>query len=88
MNQEIIDIVSRAVDGQAPSFDEAVKLLSLDEKSPEATLIRGAANDIVREKSGNSAIIYGQIGVDVYPCEAECQFCSFGRGHTTWPRCP
>lgn len=84
MNQEIIDIVSRAVGGQAPSFDEAVKLLSLDEKSPEATLIRGAANDIVRKKSGNSAIIYGQIGVDVYPCEAECQFCSFGRGHTTF----
>ncbi|MEE0845649.1 MAG: hypothetical protein U0L71_05585 [Eggerthellaceae bacterium] len=82
MDQKVIDIVSRALEGNAPSFDEAIYLLSLDEKSPEATLLRGAANDIVRGKTGNSAIIYGQIGVDVYPCEADCQFCSFGRTHT------
>ena len=59
-----------------------MELLALDEASPEATAVRGAANDLVRAKTGNAAVLLGQIGVDVYPCEADCQFCSFGKSHT------
>ena len=45
-------------------------------------MLRGAANDIMRAKTGNAAALWGQIGIDVYPCEADCQFCSFAKSTT------
>ncbi len=82
MNQKITEIIARAQEGKAPTYEEVLELLALDEASPEATAVRGAANDLVRSKTGNAAVLLGQIGVDVYPCEADCQFCSFGKSHT------
>ena len=82
MKQEIADIIARAQEGKTPSYEEVMELLALDEASPEATAVRGAANDLVRDKTGNAAVLLGQIGVDMYPCEADCQFCSFGKSHT------
>lgn len=91
MDTRATGVIERALAGQAPNYNEVVYLLKLDEASPEATAVRGAANDIVRAKTKNSGIMYGQIGVDVYPCEADCKFCSFGKSsthfteHTTMP---
>ena len=82
MDQKITGIIARAQEGKAPTYEEVMELLALDEASPEATAVRGAANDLVRAKTGNAAVLLGQIGVDVYPCEADCQFCSFGKSHT------
>ena len=36
----------------------------------------------MRKKSDNSAIILGQVGVDVSECKGGCKFCTFGEGHT------
>ena len=91
MEQRVQDIIDRAYEGAAPTYEEVLYLIQLDEASPEATALRGAANSISREKHGNTAAIWGQIGIDVYPCEADCQFCSFGKSatcftdHTTMP---
>ena len=82
MKREIAGIIARAQEGKAPTYEEVMELLALDEASPEATAVRGVANDLVRAKTGNAAVLLGQIGVDVYPCEADCQFCSFGKSHT------
>ncbi len=82
MDSKVAKIIARAQEGSAPTYDEVMYLMELDEASPEATALRGAANDIQRLKSGNGAVIWGQIGVDVYPCEADCQFCSFAKSHT------
>ena len=82
MKREIAEVIARAQEGKAPTYEEVMELLALDEASPEATAVRGAANDLVRAKTGNAAVLLGQIGVDVYPCEADCQFCSFGKSHT------
>ena len=89
MKQTVVDIINRAREGVPPTYEETMELLQLDEASPEATAVRGAANDLVRAKTGNAGVLLGQIGIDVYPCEADCQFCSFAKsttcftGHTT-----
>jgi biotin synthase len=57
-------------------------LLSLPEAGFEAGLLRAAASAILRGKNDNSAIILGQIGVDIAPCPGGCKFCTFGDGHT------
>ena len=82
MDQKVTDIISRVQEGGAIDYDEALYLLALDEVSPEATAVRGAANDMVRARTGNAGIMWGQIGIDVYPCEADCQFCSFAKSTT------
>lgn len=82
MNQKVAEIIARAQEGKAPTYDEVLELLALDEASPEATAVRGAANDLVRSKTGNACAMWGQIGIDMYPCEADCQFCSFAKSTT------
>ena len=82
MDCTIAQIIARAQEGKPPTYDEVMELLALDEASPEATAVRGAANDLVRSKTGNACAIWGQIGIDVYPCEADCQFCSFAKSTT------
>lgn len=82
MDSRVKEIVGRALEGKVPSYDEVVFLLGVDEASPEATYLRGTANDIAREKTGNSGVIWGQIGVEMYPCEGDCRFCSFAKSST------
>lgn len=82
MDQKVTEIINHAQEGQAPTFDEVMYLLELDEASPEATAVRGSANDLVRAKTGNAGAMWGQIGIDMYPCEADCQFCSFAKSTT------
>lgn len=82
MDSKVQELIARAQEGVAPSYEEAVYLLNLDEASPEATAVRGAANNIVRAKTGNACAMWGQIGIDMYPCEADCQFCSFAKSTT------
>jgi biotin synthase len=82
MDKRVQDIVTRALDGKAPNKEECIYLLGFEDYTPESTLMRGAANDIARAKNGNSAVIVGQIGLELYPCEIDCEFCSFGVNHT------
>jgi biotin synthase len=76
------EILARAAEGGAPSFGDCVYLLGFEAASPEATLTRGAANDLSRERTGNAALLFGQVGLELYPCEADCKFCAFGVSHT------
>lgn len=57
-------------------------LLTIDERSYESGVLRAAAASIIRSKNDNSAIILGQVGVDVTPCPGGCKFCTFGEDHT------
>ncbi len=82
MDDKVAEIIRHAQEGVPPTYEEVIHLLELDESSPEATAVRGAANDLVRKKTGNAGAMWGQIGIDVYPCEADCQFCSFAKSST------
>lgn len=82
---KLYDIIEKAQNGNRLTKEECKYLLSQPAESLESSIIRAAANDIIRKKNDNSAIIIGQVGVDIHPCNANCGFCSFGEGHTGIP---
>jgi biotin synthase len=82
MDRRVTEIMHRALDDQAPSKEDVIYLLGFKEYSPEATFIRAVGNDIARAKTDNTGIVFGQIGLELYPCECDCQFCAFGETHT------
>lgn len=82
MDSKLSKILEGAYDGRPPGREDCLYMLRLEETSLGASLIRGVANDIFRKNSENSAIILGQIGIDVAPCPGGCRFCTFGEDHT------
>jgi biotin synthase len=86
MDKRVFALMDKALAGEAPNYDDCVYLLGFDDISPEATYMRGIANDIVRVKGGNSGTIVGQIGLELYPCEMDCKFCAFGVNHTAFKK--
>lgn len=77
-----MEILDRAYAGSSPSKEECVYMLNFKETSIEASMIKTTANDIIRKNSENSAVILGQIGVDITKCPGGCKFCNFGEDHT------
>ena len=78
-----VDAILRgAMDGEPVNKAEAELLLSFPENSLESVLLRNVANHVSRRKYGNSALMLGQIGVDMAPCEGDCAFCFFAKSHT------
>ncbi|MDO4502485.1 MAG: hypothetical protein Q4D06_04805 [Coriobacteriia bacterium] len=82
INPEVQAIIDRAFDGVAATQEECVQLLKLDPHSPEACALRGAADGLVRSRTGNAAVLFAQIGVSCHPCPANCSFCSFAQDYT------
>ncbi|MGI6331887.1 MAG: radical SAM protein [Zhaonellaceae bacterium] len=79
---ELQHILEKAWSGIPLSRQDCKYLLAIDERSYESGLLRSTASSIIRSKNDNSAIILGQIGVDIAPCPGGCKFCTFGDGHT------
>jgi len=69
--------------GRPITKKEAELLPSLPADSLEAALLRATANAISRLRFGNNALLLGQIGVDMAPCEGNCAFCFFAESHTS-----
>ena len=81
-DKEVLDIIGRAWEGIAPTTEECVQLLSLDPACAEACAVRGAADGIMRQRTGNTAVLFAQIGYSCHPCPANCSFCSFAEDYT------
>lgn len=81
-NRHVQDIIDRAWEGTAPTLDELTELLSLAPNSAEACAVRGAADGIMRQRTGNAAVMFAQIGYSCHPCPANCTFCSFAKDYT------
>lgn len=86
ITKRLQDILDRAENRERLTREDCVYMLSLAPGSYEAGVVRSKANDLIRRKTDNAAIIIAQIGVDIHPCEAKCSFCSFGEGHTGIPK--
>lgn len=84
-DKKLSAILTKVQNGEAPSKKDCVYLLEFDENSLEAAMIRATANDLTRQKNENSAIILGQIGIDVAACTGNCKFCVFGQDHARFP---
>ena len=82
---ELQAILEKAANRSPLTKAECRYLLSQPANSYASSVIRGAANALIREKNDNAGIIIGQVGVDVHACNAGCKFCSFGKGHTCVP---
>ena len=85
-NKRIHEILERCLEGYAPTKQECIELLSLSELGLEAALLRSVANEVNRERFGNRAMLQGQIGIETFPCPANCGFCVFGEEHTQFPK--
>lgn len=85
MNREIVSIFEKAYSRQRITKEECIKLLSLDNASPEASVMRGVASAIVRERTDNTGAIFAQIGLQCHPCKGNCSFCSFAEKYTQMP---
>ena len=83
VDPKVSRILKGAEDGRPITRSEAKLLLSLPERSPEAALLRSTANSISRRRFNNSALLLGQIGVGMAPCDGDCAFCFFARSHTS-----
>lgn len=83
LDKEVERILKDASSERAITKSEAVLLLSMPEDSLEAALLRARANAISRRRFGNNALLLGQIGVDMAPCEGDCAFCFFANSHTS-----
>jgi biotin synthase len=45
-------------------------------------MLRSTANALSRKRFENKALLLGQIGVDMAPCEGDCAFCFFAKSNT------
>ena len=73
------EILEKAGSGEKLSMNEISFLYTLPANSPEAYLLRCAANRRTMELADGKAEIHAQIGVDAGPCVKSCQFCSFAK---------
>lgn len=81
-DRKLESILHEVPDGRAITKAEAEYLLTFEEHSLEAALIRSAANCASRKKFNNSGLLLGQIGVDMAPCDGNCAFCFFAKSFT------
>ena len=86
IEKRVRNILDNAYAGKSAGREDCTYLLSFEENTLEAYMMRSIASHIVRGRNDNSAIILGQIGLEVAPCPGNCGFCSFGKDHTTFPR--
>ena len=85
IDKELQRILDKADKREPLTLEDCKYILSFPAESYESGVIRSKANELIRRKNDNAAIIIGQVGVDIHPCEAKCKFCSFGEGHTKIP---
>ncbi|MDR0355857.1 MAG: hypothetical protein LBJ64_09020 [Deltaproteobacteria bacterium] len=86
LDKKVTDILDQAYAGRSLEKKDCSHLLSFDEWSPEAYATRSAAATIVRGRNDDSAIILGQIGLEMFPCPGNCGFCAFGKDHAVMPK--
>lgn len=82
-DRKVNGILEEVAGGRPITKAEAELLLSFSENSLEAALIRSTANCVSRRRFANNALLLGQIGVDMAPCDGDCAFCFFAKSHTS-----
>ncbi|MEG1610616.1 MAG: hypothetical protein RR317_05490 [Bilophila sp.] len=80
-------ILDKALSGLALSRSELLELVRLDEHSLEAAQLRATADTISRTRFANKGMLLAQVGVEAFPCPANCGFCSFGEEHFSAATC-
>ncbi|HAF62958.1 MAG TPA: hypothetical protein DCK95_11635 [Anaerolineaceae bacterium] len=85
VSQQVRNILQAAASGIRPSREDCILLLDFPEFSPESALLRATADALSRARFYNHAMLLAQIGIEIAPCLADCQFCSFAESYTDLP---
>ena len=78
---EIRTILDRALDETALSREDSLRLLSVDINSSDCGAIMAVANRLTHLHTDSHGTIYSQIGINIWPCPENCNFCYLGRKH-------
>lgn len=77
---DMIDAIMKKVDFGTPlTKEDAVALLSVDNKSADFYTLIAKANERSRSGYHNKGYIFVQIGINSEPCSGKCKFCSIGQ---------
>jgi biotin synthase len=74
-------ILDKALDRADLSQEEALHLIRLDVQSADCFALMAAANQFSHEATGSRGTVYSQIGLNVWPCPENCDFCYLGAKH-------
>ena len=81
MNKSFFDIYrakEKALRGERLDSDLMLRLLNIEENSPEFFELGKVAREVSAAITHNRAYLYGAIGIDYNPCKLSCDFCSMG----------
>lgn len=74
-------ILDKASDGGAMTQEEALALLRLPLHSDDCYLLMATANRFSHQRAQSRGTIYSQVGINVWPCPENCDFCYLGSKH-------
>jgi biotin synthase len=74
-------ILDRALGGERMTRDEALALMDLDLNSVDCYALMAAANEFTHWQSGGRGTVYSQVGINVWPCPENCNFCYLATKH-------
>ncbi len=74
-------ILDKALDGGQMTREEALHLLGLPLHSDDCYLLMAAANRFSHQRAQSRGTIYSQVGINVWPCPENCDFCYLGSKH-------
>jgi len=78
---EIRAILDRALGGEHLGRHDALALMAVDLHSDDCYALMGAANRLTHRLTGGQGTVYSQVGVNVWPCPENCDFCYLGTKH-------
>ena len=78
-DSKLLELLFMAEEKQSFTKEDCCTLLDYAPASQEAAVLRSHADLMTRRRLGNSALILGQIGLEVSRCPAGCRFCMFGQ---------
>ena len=74
-------ILDKSDDGDRLSRDDALHLMGLDIHSDDCYALMAAANQFTHLLTNSRGVIYSQVGINVWPCPENCNFCYLGTKH-------
>ncbi|MFN8440758.1 MAG: hypothetical protein U0175_08320 [Caldilineaceae bacterium] len=76
-----LSILQKVESGDLLNRDDALYLLGLPLHSDDCYLLMSAANRFSHQKCQGRGTIYSQVGINVWPCPENCDFCYLGSKH-------
>lgn len=77
----VTELIEKGLKGCPLTPEEIEFLLSFPPQSSESFQLMAAASDLSRQLQNNEAEVHGQLALNLAPCPAECQFCSFAKSN-------